>query len=207
MLGHEARFNDRAPTADDSIGIGIIDLNAGNRFERLTEGHAWNWQQGAMAQWHPSDPERLFVHNDCRNGSFVGVVRDVEKGEQTVVERPLYALLPDGKTGFSLNFARLATHRPGYGYAGVKDGFADDPQPGQDGVWRVDLSSGNSELIVSLAELAARDPKPSMQGAWHYVNHIQPSRGGKRIAFFHIWHRDTKDWEVRLYTCRPTAAT
>jgi Tol biopolymer transport system component len=42
-----------------------------------------------------------------------------------------------------------------------------------------------------------------MSGAWHYVNHIQPSRGGQRIAFFHIWHTDARHWEVRLYTCRP----
>jgi len=25
----------------------------------------------------------------------------------------------------------------------------------------------------------------------------------QRIAFFHIWHRDAKTWEVRLYACRP----
>jgi hypothetical protein len=42
-----------------------------------------------------------------------------------------------------------------------------------------------------------------MDGAWHYVNHVQPSRHGARIAFFHIWHRDATSWEVRLYTCRP----
>lgn len=203
LLGHEAGFNDRAPTADDTIGIGLIDLEAGAPFERVASGHAWNWQQGAMLQWHPRDPERLFVHNDRRDGRFVGVVRDVEKGEQSVFDRPLYALLPDGRTGFSLNFARLAVHRPGYGYAGLPDPHADDLHPDEDGIWRVDLASGQAGLIVSLAELAARNPKPSMEGAWHYINHIQPSRSGLRIAFFHIWHRNAKDWEVRLYTSRP----
>ncbi|MEE4236719.1 MAG: hypothetical protein V2I51_08360, partial [Anderseniella sp.] len=127
----------------------------------------------------------------------------VEKGEQSVLDRPIYALLPDGSTGFSLNFARLAVHRPGYGYAGGLDPHADAPHPAADGIWRIDLASGQSDLVVSLAELAARDPKASMQGAWHYLNHIQPSRCGQRIAFFHIWHKDAKDWEVRLYTCRP----
>jgi hypothetical protein len=156
-----------------------------------------------MAMWHPADPQRRFAYNDRRDGRFVGVLHDVERGEVGVVDRPLYALLPDGRTAFSANFARLAVHRPGYGYAGVDDPFADDPHPAQDGVWRIDLASGRSELVVPLAELAGRDPKPSMQGSWHYVNHIQPSRGGPRIAFYHIWHRDAKSWEVRLYTCRP----
>ncbi|MDP2832084.1 MAG: hypothetical protein Q8Q28_02060 [Pseudomonadota bacterium] len=206
LLAHEADFNDRAPTAGDRVGVGIVHLDGGNRFARLSESRAWNWQQGSMAQWHPADPERLFVHNDCRDGRFVGVVCDVEKGEQAIHERPLYALLPDGRTGFSLEFARLAVHRPGYGYAGGQDPFADSLAPAGDGIWRVDLVSGRSDLLVSLAELAALDPKPSMAGAWHYVNHIQPSRGGRRIAFFHIWHRDGAAWEVRLYTCRPDGA-
>ena len=36
-------------------------------------------------------------------------------------QRPLYALSPDGRLGWSLDFARLARHRPGYGYAGITD--------------------------------------------------------------------------------------
>lgn len=203
LLAHEVEFNDRPPTADDRVGIGLIDLREGNRFIRLAEGRAWNWQQGAMLQWHPGDPERLLVHNDRREGHFVGVVRDTERGEQMVYDHPLYALLPDGRTGFSLNFARLARHRPGYGYAGVPDPHAAQPHPEQDGLWRIDLETGQPELILSLAQLAALQPKPSMTGAWHYLNHIQVSRGGGRIAFFHIWHSDPRRWEVRLFTCRP----
>ena len=41
-----------------------------------------------------------------------------------------------------------------------------------------------------------------MQG-FHYVNHVQPSPGGKRIAFFHIWRTGDTAWEVRLYTMAP----
>ncbi|WP_022948500.1 TolB family protein [Methylohalobius crimeensis] len=203
LLAHEAAFNDRAPSADDRLVIGLVDRADKDRFLPLADTLAWNWQQGAMAQWHPADPERLFVHNDRREDKFVGVVRDTEGREQKVYERPLYALLPDGRSGFSLNFARLAVHRPGYGYAGGCDDFAADLKPENDGLWRLDLSSGKAELKISLAELAGRDPKPSMTDAWHYINHIQPSRTGKRIAFFHLWHRDAKHWEVRLYICRP----
>lgn len=203
LLGHEVNFNDRAPQADDRASIGIVNLGNNNQFEQLGGTSAWNWQQGAMIQWHPTEPERCFVYNDSRDNRFVGVVRDIEKGELAVHERPLYTLLPDGVTAFSLSFSRLATHRPGYGYAGNTDVFANDPHPAGEGIWHMDLRSGHAELIVSLAQLASLNPKPSMQGAWHYVNHIQPSRGGKRIAFFHIWHKDAKSWEVRLYSCRP----
>jgi hypothetical protein len=117
-----------------------------------------------------------------------------------VYDRPIYAVLPDGEKAFSVNFSRLAVHRPGYGYAGPHDPFENDPHPEQDGIWAIDLESGRSTLIMSLAQLANRNPKPSMQGAFHYINHIQPSRSGKWIAFFHIW-TTTEGWEVRLYTC------
>ena len=95
LLGHEAGFNDRAPTADDSVGIGVVDIGGG--FEPLASSRAWNWQQGAMLQWLPSRPDSVFVHNDRRDGRFVAVLRDVAKGEIGVVDRPVYSILPDGR--------------------------------------------------------------------------------------------------------------
>lgn len=201
ILAHETKFNDRAPNAEDGVNVGLIDISGPPRFIPLARSLAWNWQQGSMAQWHPADAEHFFVHNDRRSGQFVGVLRDTGGAELRVYDRPIYAMLPDGRYAYSVNFARLAEHRPGYGYAGVVDPWANDPQPADDGLWRIDIESGRAELLVSLAELAARDPKPSMAGAFHYLNHVQPSRSGKRLAFFHIWHREIKSWEVRLYSC------
>lgn len=201
ILAHESEFNDRAPNAEDSVSVGLIDVSGQPRFTPLARSLAWNWQQGSMAQWHPGDAEHRFAHNDRRGGQLVGVVRNTEGAELRVYDRPIYAMLPDGHYAYSINFARLAEHRPGYGYAGAVDPWASDPQPAHDGLWRIDLESGRAELLISLAELAARNSKPSMAGAFHYLNHVQPSRNGKRLAFFHIWHRDTKSWEVRLYSC------
>lgn len=206
MLAHEVDFNDRPPTAEDAARIGVVRLAEGNRFEALGTAHCWNWQQGAMPQWNPTEPERQFFHNDRRDGRFVGVLRDVERGELRIHERPLYAIAPDGRLGFSLNFARLQTHRPGYGYAGVSDPYADQLAPEADGIERVDLASGACDRVVSLAELAARDPVDSMAGAVHYVNHIQVSPGGRRLAFFHIWRTGQTSWRVRLYCMDPDGA-
>lgn len=202
LLAHEVDFNDRPPGAQDQADIGVVRLNDGNRFEALGTAHCWNWQQGAMPQWNPAEAERQFFHNDRREGRFVGVLRDVERGEVRVYERPLYALAPDGLLGFSLNFARLQTHRPGYGYAGVADPYADQLAPEDDGIERLDLSSGSVGCLVSLAELAALDPVESMVGAVHYVNHLQVSPGGRHMAFFHIWRTGETSWRVRLYSMR-----
>lgn len=202
MLAHEADFNDRAPGPHDRLRIGVVHL-ADKRFEPLGESLAWNWQQGAMLAWHPADPERLLIHNDRRDGKLVGVVRDTSGNEKRVYDRPIYTLSPDGKNAWSLNFARLAKHRPGYGYAGVEDPWADIAHPDEDGIHAIDLESGSSTLIVSLDHLARLDPTPAMTGQCHWLNHIQASPQGSRIAFFHLWREGEKGWGVRLYVSRP----
>ncbi len=200
LLAHEVDFNDRPPTAADSVAIGVVRLDDGNRFQPLGRTHAWNWQQGAMPQWHPADPERLFFHNDRREGRFVGILRNIEGGEERAYERPIYAVAPDGKHALSLNFARLHTHRPGYGYAGARDPWAEALHPDDDGIHLVDLGSGESRLVVSLQQLAQNRPSENMRGVHHWVNHIQISRGGRRFAFFHLWRVGNDGWGVRLYT-------
>lgn len=202
LLAHEADFNDRAPGADDACRIGVVHLGE-RRFEALAESLAWNWQQGAMLAWHPADPERTLVHNDRERGVAVGVVRDVSGRVLQRYTRPIYTLSPDGRLGWSLDFARLALHRPGYGYAGITDPRAHEHAPGDDGLHLIELDSGRSTLIVSLHLLARKDAKPAMNGQFHWLNHIQPSPQGSRIAFFHLWREGEKGWGVRLYTCRP----
>ncbi|GAB4438528.1 MAG: hypothetical protein OHK0026_04100 [Rhodocyclaceae bacterium] len=202
ILAHEASFNDRAPTARDSVAIGVIRPHGDGRFEAIAESAAWNWQQGTMLQWHPADPERLLVHNDRREGAFVAVVRDTSGKEVRVYDRPIYALAPDGLSALTLNFARLAVHRPGYGYAGGTDSGEQDPHPREDGIHRLDLKTGRADLIVPLARLAALDARPEMQGVHHWVNHIQINPSGTRFAFFHIWRVGSSGWAVRFYTAR-----
>ena len=203
MLAHEADFNDRPPQADDRVTIGLVRLDEGQRFEALATTGAWNWQQGAMLQWHPANLEHQFVHNDCREGQHVGVVRAVDGRELRVYERPIYAISPGGRHAFSLNFARLQTHRPGYGYAGASDPWADMLAPDADGIHAIDVETGTSRLIVSTGALAGMAPTERMRGAFHYINHIQVNPTGTRLAFFHIWRTGDTAWEVRLYTCDP----
>ena len=153
LLSHEAEFNDHPPDTDDKVTIGIIHLQGGNRFQPLAVTSAWNWQQGAMLQWHPKDPENLFLYNDRRENKFVGIAHDTSGKETAVYDHPIYAVTLDGSKGYSLNFARLHKHRPGYGYAGVTDPWHDNPHPSDDGIYSIDLSSGESRLIVSLDHL------------------------------------------------------
>ncbi|HEX7272545.1 MAG TPA: hypothetical protein VF420_10385 [Casimicrobiaceae bacterium] len=200
LLAHEVPFNDRPPGPQDAAKVGIVRLDEGNRYEALAETLAWNWQQGSMLQWHPADPERLIVHNERRAHGLVACVRDVHGRTHIVYDRPIYALSPDGRYACSVNFARLHVHRPGYGYAGCTDPWAGEPHPAEDGIHRLDLASGRTELIVSLDALAHLGSEAESRQAFQWINHVQISPDAKRIAFFHI-RRTEGGWRARLCSC------
>lgn len=202
LLAHEVSFNDRPPTAKDRANVGVVRLDRGNVFEPLGETVAWNWQQGAMLQWHPADPERLLVHNDVRDGRAVSVVRMSDGNELRTYDLPIYALTPDGRHALSLNFARLHAHRPGYGYVAARDPWSDEHHPKDDGIRLLDLKSGTSILVISLNELARLDPTADMSGVHHWINHIQVAPDGQHFAFFHLWRAGQDGWRVRLCTAR-----
>lgn len=202
LLAHEVSFNDRPPGPSDRATIGIVHLNEGNQFEPVAKTPAWNWQQGAMLQWDPGAPEDRILYNDRRDGRFVGVRRSLRDGEERVYQRPFYALTPTGSHALSLNFSRLYDKRPGYGYAGVKDAYANEDHPAKDGIFCMDMGTGETVQIISLDALAHRDRTPDMQDVPHWVNHVQASPDGRRFAFLHRWRAHAKGWRTRLYTAK-----
>ena len=199
LLCHQSDFTDRPPEGGDAATVGMVHLDDGNRFEVIGQTRAWNFQQGAMLRWHPAAPNRRVLYNDCREGQFIAVEKDLHDGSETLHQRPFYTVSHDGRTAFSLNFSRLQDYRRGYGYAGVPDPFADQQAPANDGIYRLDLVNGSSQLLVSVEQLAATHSVPEMRDTVHWFNHIQVSPGDRRIAFMHRWRVGESGWGTRLY--------
>ena len=202
LLGLRVAPMARPVTAEDMAVVGLIDLENNSRWRALDATLAWCWQQGDMLQWLGDSDEVIFNVRDQHG--FGASILNVETGERRALSRPVYAVDPRARFALSANFARLAETRPGYGYEGVADPWTDDPAPEEDGVYHVDLQSGASTLALSLAQLAALAPEPSMAGARHWVNHLQISRSGARIAFLHRWQApDAPKWSTRLLSADP----
>ncbi|NOQ14494.1 MAG: hypothetical protein GQ583_08485, partial [Methyloprofundus sp.] len=143
ILSHQASFNDRPPNAGDKVQIGYISTTQlPGDFVTVAETSIWNWQQGAMLQWSPTDPENTIIYNDYREGRYISIQRDLSSNDEVIYDLPAYALTQDGQYIFSLNFARLFDKRPGYGYAGLADPFAEQKHPDKDGIFRLDTQSG-----------------------------------------------------------------
>jgi hypothetical protein len=202
VLALEAGFSDRPPGPADTATVGMVDLAEGGRWTPLAETAAWNWQQGTMLQWLPTGAGRLIIYNGVQGDRFVSVVRDVQSGAMHTLPRPIYTVSPDGRTALTLNFSRLHHCRPGYGYAGPPDPGFHHPAPEEDGVWWMDIETGQTRQIISLGAVAALNPLASMAGAKHWFNHLQFNTDGSRFVFLHRW-QGADVFRTRMFTARP----
>lgn len=177
----ETDIKDRLPTEKDPATLGMVDLET-MEFIPLAETRAWNFQQGCMAHWLGTSPDSLIIYNDLRDGKFVSVILNVHtKEEVKTIPYPVSAVSLDGKKAASINFTRLRHTRSDYGYGGDgQKSNIDEAFPADDGLFLVDLETGEAKLIVSIAdvqEIVPDDPKPEIE----YFNHTLFSRGGSKI--------------------------
>ncbi|MEM9657646.1 MAG: hypothetical protein AAF961_04720, partial [Planctomycetota bacterium] len=127
-------------------------------------------------------PNRRIIFNDLRDGKFVAVIMDVKtKQEIRTIPQPVSAVSPDGRQAVSINFARLRATRADYGYGGAgQDAQLEEQFPDDDGLYLVDLATGESELLVSLAQVKSLTPSIPPEGI-EYFNHTLFSRDGETV--------------------------
>ena len=208
VLSNEVDFEHRSPTGQDEIRVGYVDTTNGDRWHELGTSRAWGWQQGCMLQWRgPTSEEVLW--NDRQGDRFVCHVLNIRTGRRRTLARPIYTISPDGKVGLSLDFARLDNLRPGYGYDGLADPHVRERAPEEAGIWRVDLETGDDELVVSVADaVRVSYADEDIAGYWHYFNHLLINPDATRFIFLHRWRKrfdpDTREFEggftTRMFT-------
>jgi hypothetical protein len=182
-------FHDRPPAGDDRAIIGLVELASG-RFEPLAETRAWNLQQGTMLHWLPTDPDHYITYNDRQGDRYVAVLLDVHTGRKRILPRPISALSHNGGMALSLNYARLRSRRPVVGYAGLPDRFADQPHPAEDGIFRLDVETGEAEMAVSYQAAYRFLGCPHEMHAHNmWFNHTVFSPDDSRFCFLSRWNQ------------------
>jgi len=147
---------------------------------------AWNYQQGTMLQWVSGGRER-FVFNDIVGDRLVSRVIFWKDGREITIPFPIQTIHPNGDEALSLNYKRLYRLRPEYGYAPSVSNFSPGQHLNEDGIWRINLSSAESQMVVSLDMLVRMHPRAEMRTAKHWVNHIMYSPSGTKYVFLHRW--------------------
>lgn len=193
VLGMQVNFEHRSPTAQDTIRIGMVDLQDNDRWIDIGESNAWGWQQGCMLQWIPGSATEV-IWNDRQGKEFVSHILDTRTGKKRTLPRPVYALSPDGKWAIGTHFERIQNLRPGYGYAGIADPNESVKAPKEAGIYRMELGSGQVKQLLSLYEAAQIPHKgQSVADNWHWFNHLLINTDGSRFTFLHRWREKIED--------------
>jgi len=187
--------------APKEIGtVCLVDMLNSNLITEIGTTHAWNVQQGCMAQWMGPDYKSRIIYNDFRNGRYCSVIFNVDvMKEEKELPLPIYDVSSDGTYALTLDFSRLHRMRPGYGYSNLPDTTKGILCPDQCCIWKMDIPSGKVTELFKYTDLAAFEPNESMRGAEHKVNHLMISPNGKRFMVLHRWFQKGRKY-TRLVT-------
>ena len=192
--------------------VGFFDTQAGDKFHVVDTTLAWNWQMGNQLQWLDGLSETQIVYNirtEHSNAVYPGFgsrIRDIETGATRDLPLPIYVVAPNGQYGLSVDYRRLYITHETIGYSENGGPFNVPKCPADDGIYHMDLLSGEYRLLVSYRALSEFEPRQSMQKAIHWVSHIEINPASSRILFLHRWTERVEDETCflhRLITINP----
>jgi hypothetical protein len=185
-----------------------VDAQTGE-FNKVGETRAWNLQQGAMIYWNPLDPENEIIFNDRHQsdpGKIISVILNVKTGRRREMPLAIAAVSHNGRSALSLDYGRLHRLRPVVGYVGAKDPNPDSPHPKNDGIFSMDLATGEHKLIVSYERIYQWLVKdhPILKKRHLFFNHIVFNKDDTRFFFLaRIWKDDqSRQLESAMFTAK-----
>jgi len=182
LLCLESDFQDHMPGPNDKAGIGLVDAKTGH-FERVTETSAWNFQQGAFMHWNPLKPDSEILYNDRIDNEIVSIFLDIHSGKKRMLPRPVNGISHDGKHALSLTYGRLGRMRKVVSYANVVDPYENEPHPDKDGVFVMDLQTGEHKLVVSIKQVyeLMKQANPELEHKHIWFNHTVFNKNDTRF--------------------------
>jgi hypothetical protein len=197
----ETDFQNHMPKIGEKARILLLDLKKKD-YRVLAETQAWNFQQGSMLHWLPSAPNEKIIFNDCSRDGLISRVLDINSGEEYNLPLAINCVAHTEDKGLCVSFARLKKNRPVTSYPCKSKDLKEGSHPKDDGVFLMDLQSGDTSLIVSLDEIWNRNQftgqgkempiKTKLFGTDLWFNHLGFSPNDKRFFFlarFTNWFR------------------
>lgn len=134
----------------------------------------------------------MFNDRDPKTNRVFAVLYDVSKRKR--ISEFKYDDTPFANSGVAqnggyflgINYGRLARLRPVTGYPGAFDWTANTAAPENDGIFIVDIQSGQKRLLVSFRQLAdlISTRRPDVKGKHLFINHTLWNRADNRIYFY-----------------------
>lgn len=191
----------RMPRPDDTAEIVLWDP-ATSATEVVGETTCWNFQQGARTMWLPGT-EKSFIYNKKVGDAPGAEIVDLVSGERRTLPHAIGNVAPDDSYAMAPNFGRLGALWKAYGYAGFESPSDKVDQPDDDGLWRIDLGTGERKLVFSIKDLMAVPGAQVSPDVSIFVTHVSFNRSGQRIVFMARFF--SKDYALYslIYSARP----
>jgi hypothetical protein len=176
----------KKPEVNSSILIEVVD--GANISDVSVSSSAYNWQQGARAQWLDED---VFLYNDydAENQKYVAKAFSVK--DRSVVrnfDHPVQDSFRD-EYFLSLNYQRIMALRPDYGYRCLPAlNKTELSNTKNDGIWYVDYNTGESKLLYSIEEICQINYQSIFAKSLHKINHVMISPNGSKCIFIHRYY-------------------
>lgn len=194
LLSLRTTFHDRKPKPNEAADVVLIDTQNDYEVTPIEKCRAWNFQQGTMFYWHPKKPNTQFFFNDRdpKTNKVFTVLYDIEQKKRVREYRfddvhvANGGVSPTGEFFLAINYGRMDRLRPTTGYHGAADPTDKVAAPDNDGVFRVDIATGERKLLASFKQLREllRGQKNDIDEMGLYINHSLCSRDGKYVYFF-----------------------
>lgn len=191
----------RMPEREDRCEILLWDPVTGAT-EVVGETTTWNFQQGARAMWLPGAAKTL-VYNKKVDGAPGCEIVDMTTGARRSLPHAVGSIAPDGSYAMAPNFGRLGALWKAYGYSGFDSPSDQVAQPADDGLWRIDMTTGARSLVFSVADLMAVPEAAVAPDVKVFVTHVSFNREGSRIVFMARFFSKDHALYSLLYSAAP----
>lgn len=194
LVALRTTFQDHMPAPNEAADVVLLDASDNFSVTKIEETRAWNFQQGTMFYWNPDAPDTQLFFNDRdpETNHVFTVLFDIAAKKRIREFRFDDTPFANGgvaqKGGFflGLNYARLAWLRPVTGYPDAFDWTAGGLHPKDDGLFKVNIQTGEKSLLVSYHQLAEalRPLRPDVDRKALFINHTLNNREGDRVYFY-----------------------
>ena len=193
VLANHTTIPLRMPKEGETLEVGYFDLDKDGEmkdFHPLGQSAAWNYHKGCRLQWCGNNQRIIF--NTAIDGLAKAKIVSIDGKVESIIPLPIDTVSPNGTHATSFNYERLNILMPGYGYEHCKgDSLINENAPESTGLFVVNLETKESQMVLSLKELADSLPKELNASQYkHYVTHSEFSRDGRYISFLHRWIGD-----------------
>ena len=215
LLAHRVPMATAELNGKEVAEVGYFDLHFADSFRVIGKTRAWNWQMGCQLQWlegkgkwqviYNTRTEDMTVRKDIYP-DFAATIFDFETEKSRELPLPVYVVAPNTDYALCVDYSRFQVTHPTIGYVATSFEPGLEKAPGDDGIYRMDLHSGDYELILTLTDLRTFKPVKSMDTAIHWVTHLEINPDSSRFLFIHRWTQRVEDETCflhRLFTVNP----